>query len=95
MRSEAGSQRCGTSKDEEGVQRIEDDWDEGVASEAVVPARRNEVEERQDGEDCDKHIVVDSRRVAREGLRDHGADEGQDNDHEEELECPEAEIDDA
>lgn len=45
MHTEASSQGGGTSKNEEGVERVEYDWDERVAGEAIVPARWDEVEE--------------------------------------------------
>lgn len=95
MYAEASSQCGGTSKDEEGVESIKCDGDDGVAGEAIVEGRGDEVEERQDGKDGHKHVVVDCRGVAREGLADHGADKAQDDDHEEELQGPQAEIDHA
>lgn len=95
MYTETSSQSGGTSEDEEGIQRIKSDGNERVAGEAIIPARRNEVEERQDGEDGDKHVVIDRRGVAREGLGNHGADKSQDDDHEEELQRPQAETDHA
>lgn len=85
MHTEASSQGGCASKDEEGVEAIEDKRNEWVASQAVIPCRRNEVEERQHGENGDKDVVVDSGWVARARLSYHGGDEGQCDEDEEEL----------
>jgi hypothetical protein len=95
VNTKTSSQSCSTSEEEEGVQEIEDERNDRVTSEAVTPCCWNKVEQRQEGEHRCEHVVVDSRWVASERLRDDGADEGQGDKDEEELQSSQDEVEGA
>ena len=61
---------------EEDVQEIESDRENRVDREAFIKGRREEVDQGENGEDHDKHVIIDDRRVAAGGGGDHVADEG-------------------
>ena len=71
-------QVCGRrdSRDEgeECAEGIDDERQHRVEDEAILEGGRDEVEEREHGEDGDEHVVVDDRRAALDC--DHVADEG-------------------
>ena len=66
-----------TTEEEKGVERIKSDRNQAVAHKALVECHQHEVYKGQHGEDCDEYAVIDRRRIAAEGVRDHVADEGQ------------------
>ena len=61
---------------------------------AVLEVDQDEVEQTQHRQDCDKHAVVDDGRVAAEGIVDHVANEGHDQERPEELEAMKAKFGD-
>lgn len=80
---EVGRRRNTSNQGEDGVEDVEDKWEHRVDGEAVLDGRRDEVEEREHGEDGHEHVVVDDRRPAGDG--DHVADEGHAEEDPEEL----------
>lgn len=75
---EVGSQGDTAAEEEDGVENIEGDHDDGVNGEGFLDGGRDEVEEREEGEDGDEDLVVNHGRVAGGGLCNHVADEGED-----------------
>lgn len=75
MGSKLSSQCNSCAEQEEDVEQVECSWDEFVDSELLFDAYRNEVEQREHGEDGDEHCVVDDGWVAGKGRSDHVADE--------------------
>lgn len=81
----SGGHGNGTAEVEDGIEHIKDDHQQGVALEGLLDGGRDEVEEREHGEDGHEHVVVDERRVAGVGSGDHVTDEGHDQKSPEEL----------
>ena len=79
-----GNCRC---KEEDHVESVESDQDDGMDGPVYVPRRWEEVEEREPGEGRDEHSVVDRRGVPRERLGDHVTDESHDEQCPDELSC--------
>lgn len=92
MNTKASSQSGTTGKEEESIENVKNDDNQRMSHEAIVPCCRNEVEERQHAEDGNEDVVIDGRRVARDGLRDHGTDESHDDESEEELRTGQSRI---
>lgn len=82
---EPRGQRNGRSQEEDSVEQVDHYHDDRMASQAVIPGRRKQIEERDQGEGGGEHGIVDGRRVARKGLGDDVADERHHNDGEDEL----------
>lgn len=88
MDAEVGGHGDGAAEVENGVQCIKNDHEEWVTLERLLEGRGNEVEQRQHGEDGDKHVVVDNRWVAGVGGRNHVTDERHDEESPDELLSP-------
>lgn len=78
MAPQSGSQGDTRGKEEDGVEGVQDDEEDGVARPVRVKGCRDEVEEGEHGECRGEHGVVHCRGVAGEGLVDHVTDEGHD-----------------
>lgn len=63
-----------------------------MESEGFSKANENGVEQGKHRKDCDEHVVVDNRWVPTERFSDHVADQGHDDQREEKLYDPEAEL---
>lgn len=85
MNTEICGQCDSTAKVEDGVEHIQGDHGDGHA-ETVLYRRRNQVEQRQHGENRDKHSVVHYAGVAGARSCDHVAHQGHDEQRPEELE---------
>ncbi len=84
MYSHVGGESNTTDDEKEGIDSIEGEhsnWN----GDALDYSRSDEVEEGQHGEYGDKHDVVDNGVVASEGLSNHVASQGQDDECQEEL----------
>lgn len=92
MDAQLGRHCDGAAEEEEGVEEIEDQRQKGRTKRATSERTQAQVEERQHRENCDKHVVVDDGRVAREGGLDDVADKRHDEESPEELERPQAQI---
>lgn len=82
---ELGSERNTSGQEDEHVKQVHDDHDNGVACPVDVHRRGEQVEQREHGECCSEHGVVNDGRVACEGLVDHVTDEGHDEQGEDKL----------
>jgi len=90
-----GCHRNGGAEPEEHVEHVQGEWKHRVKGKVVVKGDEDEVEQRQHAEDGHEHIVVDDGGVAGEGGSNHVADQSHDNQSAEELEGPQAEIEDS
>lgn len=84
MDAKIGCQGDAAAKEEERVCNIQAQHGQRRA-EAVLDGCRDQVEERQHGEDGDEHGVVDDAGVAGKGIGDHVADKRHDEEGPEEL----------
>ena len=77
----------GATEEEESVDNVEPNHDDGVKGKLFLDSSRYQVEKRQHSKDADEDDIVDDRRVATHGFRDHVADEGHDEERPEELQA--------
>lgn len=65
------------AEEEEDVESVQGNWDDGMAGKRIVESNCCQVEQGQHAKDGHEDIVVDQRRVARESSCDHATHEGQ------------------
>src|SRR5690348_16407929 len=73
------------AEEEDGIEQVENGGKDEMADPGVVPCGRDQVEEGQHAEDCNKHVVVDQGRIAGKGGGDDVANQGHDEESKEEL----------
>ena len=75
MDAEFRGERNSATKEEDGVQNVENNHDDGMKSEVFFDGRRDEIEERQHSKDGAKHGKVDNGCIAADSLSDHVTDQ--------------------
>ncbi len=69
-------ERDAPDEEEEGVEGIRGEHEEGRYGEGLADCSRNQVEEGQHSEDGNEHDIVDDGGIAASGVGDHVADQG-------------------
>lgn len=75
--AELSSHCYGATEEEKSVEDVESEWDNG-ASQNSSNGTGYEEKEREHGEDCDKHVVVNDGRIASVGIGDDVTDQRHD-----------------
>ena len=78
MYTELCRERNSTDQEEEGVDRIDGQHEHRVDGETLVGGGREQINEREHGEDGEEHAVVDDGWVAGERVMDHVSSQDQD-----------------
>ena len=78
MYSELCCERNATDQKEQHVKAIKTDHEQRVNGKPLVHRGRDEINEREHGEDGDEHAIIDDGCVAGNGIMDHIPDQGQD-----------------
>lgn len=85
MSAQLGGHGDSGAEQEDDIEQVDHDGEDGVAHEGVVKGNQDQVEERKHSKDGYEHVVVDQRRVAGEGHGNDVAGEGHDDEDEDEL----------
>lgn len=78
VHSELRCERNAADQEQQGVETVDDDHEQRVDGEGLVEGGREQIDEREHGEDGEEHAVVDDRWVAGECVMDHVAGQGHD-----------------
>jgi len=92
MYTKLGRRGNGSAEKENDIEQVNDDREYRVARERLVPGDQEEIDQRQQCECCDEHIVVDQRGVASKSHSNDVADERHDDYHDEELDPSQDEV---
>ena len=85
MHTQFRCQSDSPTEEKEDIYCVHGDGDDGVDSEALVDAGRDQVEDREHAPDGEEHDVIYDGRVAGFCIMDDIADEGEDEEGKEEL----------